>query len=490
MIKNVSPRLQAQILLCIILTLFLLASSGPAHAQDREEPVFHNINISPSSGSPDDIITVAVSATDDVELAGGIVVYLSPKGAEQVVFLTYDKAQDKLVGDYKIGYYDVPGTWEPVLVIIWDTSENVAVAFGFWDDLSSGNITVINPHPDLTPPVFNSIQLSTTQTNPGGKVNVVVNASDSESGLNFAYVTWWHGWDLIDAILLPNKEKGTLEADLYIPIDQALGTYRLREISIYDGQVNEYFWSSDAGPKILGKDLVLDGDPDAPVAGFTDVHPGNWFAEDVLFLVEYDLISGYPDNTFRPANSVTRAEFAKMICQALGWGLQLPMTPSFGDVKSDNWAFRYIETAKAHGAINGYPGGVFKPNDKITRAEICKMLVVAYDIDLDSGGINFLDVPKDHWARQYIITARNYELVSGYAGNMFKPNASATRAEAARMINKSYEWSFGYFLRNLLLEDNSAPLSDSLKANILNQIPEGIKNQDFVFGAVSAKPEQ
>jgi len=440
MIRFALHRLRTSILLGLIISLFFSFGISIAYAGDTQPPTFNSISVLPASGSPGDTLKVSVSATDNVALEGGVVEYESPNGSLWYVELVYDTSSGNLVGDFKIDQYDIAGVWKVTYIDIWDTSDNSFYATEDEVDLSGGNVTVINQHGDVTPPTFKSIQLSNTQTNPGGKLQVTIDASDSESGLYYAEVVWLKGSEFIFTYLTYNGETKKLEGDLYIPVKQPADTYKLEGISVYDHQFNEYSWDAVSGPAITGKDLVLINDPEAPVAGFSDVRAGDWFAEDVLFLVELAVIGGYSDGTFRPSLNVTRAEFAKMICLASDWDLVEPSNPSFGDVPAGNWAYKYIETAKAHGVINGYPGGVFKPNDKITRAEICKMLVAAGSIELDTTGVSFGDVPSDHWARQYIMTARNYEFVSGYAGNIFKPSALATRAEAARMIGNSYEY--------------------------------------------------
>jgi hypothetical protein len=412
---------------------------GLAAAVDLQDPIFQAISVSPSAGSPGSSISVSVTATDDVGISSGVVGFESPAtGIVRYVFLDYSGG--KLAGSFVVDRYDPPGVWKPVYIEIVDTSLNILAATGDEVDLSAGNITISNPTPDITAPAFLSLNIPNTQTNPGGKVSLSIKASDSESGLASAQVLWGNDWNSILAFLLYNAKTGQLEADLYIPIDQRTGTYTLSEINVLDQQGNEYQWDSNSGSKMPGKDLVLGTSSKAPVAGFKDVYPGDWFAPELLFLVEYEVLGGYSDRTFKPKNSVTRAEFAKMVCQASGWSLTQPAEGSFADVDTGHWAYDYIETAKAHGVIGGYPGGIFKPGANITRAEICKMLVAASGIGLDTSGASFGDVETGHWAQAYIMTARKYDFVSGYPGNLFMPGSLANRAEAAKMIYNAYEY--------------------------------------------------
>lgn len=427
------------IVITIVLSSMLTLTVGLAAALDLEGPKFQSISVSPSAGSPGSTISVTVAATDNEALSSGVVGFESPStGMVRYVFL--DKSGGELTGSFAVGRWDPPGVWKPVYIEIVDTSSNIFASTGDTVDLSTGNITVTNPSPDIAPPTFTALSVSNTKTNPGGKVTLSIKANDSESGLASAQVLWNNGWNSILAFLLYNPKTGLLEADLYIPIEQGTGTYALSSITVLDQQGNEYLWAAGSGPALSGKDLVLGTNAKAPVAGFKDVYPGDWFAPELLFLVEYQVLGGYSDGTFKPKNNITRAEFAKMVCEASGWSLTRPTSGSFTDVEAGHWAYAYIETAKEHGVIGGYPGGIFRPGANITRAEICKMLVAAGNIGLDSSGTSFGDVDADHWARAYVMTARNYDLVRGYPGNLFMPGSLANRAEAAKMIYNAYEY--------------------------------------------------
>ncbi|HMA34265.1 MAG TPA: S-layer homology domain-containing protein, partial [Chloroflexia bacterium] len=97
----------------------------------------------------------------------------------------------------------------------------------------------------------------------------------------------------------------------------------------------------------------------------------------------------YADGTYRPYHYVTRAQLSKMIVVARGPALITPATPTFNDVPSGYWAYRYIETAEAHNIVGGYqcggpgepcPGRYFRPDQRATRAQLCKMLYQAFGL--------------------------------------------------------------------------------------------------------------
>ena len=176
-----------------------------------------------------------------------------------------------------------------------------------------------------------------------------------------------------------------------------------------------------------------------PNLSYSDVLPSHWAYDYIEYLTAQEIISGYLDGTFRPSNNIKRAEFAKVICEARGWSLLDPETPSFPDVPRTHWAYRYIETAKAYGAIDGYEDGTFKPDNYIARAEISKMITISAGLTIDTSGTPFPDVSTSYWAYQYIMTCKNNNIIDGYDDGTFKPSGNATRAEAStmtyRMIN-------------------------------------------------------
>jgi len=171
-----------------------------------------------------------------------------------------------------------------------------------------------------------------------------------------------------------------------------------------------------------------------PNLSYSDVLSSHWAYDYIEYLTAQGVISGYSDGTFRPSNNIKRAEFAKVICEAQGWDLLDPEISSFPDVSKTHWAYQYIETAKAYGAIGGYEDGTFKPDDYITRAEISKMITISAGLTINASGTPFPDVSTFYWAYQYIMTCRNNNIIDGYDDGTFKSSNSASRAEASTMI--------------------------------------------------------
>lgn len=141
---------------------------------------------------------------------------------------------------------------------------------------------------------------------------------------------------------------------------------------------------------------------------FSDVSSDAWYAKAVNTLVELKILSGYEDKTFRPSQSVTRAEFVVALCKcfemASGSG-------NFSDVDG-YWAEEYINSAASAGWISGFEDGTFRPTEGIRRCQVTAIMNNALErtgdgFAADRNTQEFLDVPTSHWAFLHIAEAAN-----------------------------------------------------------------------------------
>ena len=148
-------------------------------------------------------------------------------------------------------------------------------------------------------------------------------------------------------------------------------------------------------------------------------------------------IKGYPDGTFKPQANVTRAEAAQMFATLLNGGTNFGTSGAtkFSDA-SDDWYSKAVNYVVGKGLISGYPNGTFKPNESITRAEFAQM-ISGYIKNEKAGSSDFKDV-KDHWAKDAIDKLNGNKNVTGYPDGSFKPNAKITRAEAVTILNSVF----------------------------------------------------
>ena len=145
---------------------------------------------------------------------------------------------------------------------------------------------------------------------------------------------------------------------------------------------------------------------------FSDVAKSHWASNYIGYMQQFGIITGYADGSFRPDASVTRAEFAAI---ASRFERLTEGTKSFSDVPSSHWAAKYINFAATRGWVNGYADGTFRPNNSITRAEVAAVTCRLLERNADQSYIRshlselraFTDVSESHWAYWYTMEAAN-----------------------------------------------------------------------------------
>ena len=172
---------------------------------------------------------------------------------------------------------------------------------------------------------------------------------------------------------------------------------------------------------------------------FSDVNSGDWFYDNVMDAANNGYVSGYPDGTFKPNGSTTRAEFASMIANAMGYESEPSDSDTmFPDVANDFWAKAAINFCAQNGIIEGYDDGTFKPNQTITRQEAAAILNNAFDL-AEKYGISDEQFPDDgkiaNWASDHVYAAKASGLMNGDkdTGN-FRPTDTIKRCEAASIL--------------------------------------------------------
>lgn len=118
---------------------------------------------------------------------------------------------------------------------------------------------------------------------------------------------------------------------------------------------------------------------------YSDVEASTTVGEAVGILSNLGILTGFEDGTFKPDETVTRAQMAAIVCRTLGYESQAKSsagTTIFNDVPGDHWAAGYINVAQSLNIINGYGDGNFGPEDKVTYEQAVKMIVCALNYDL------------------------------------------------------------------------------------------------------------
>lgn len=176
--------------------------------------------------------------------------------------------------------------------------------------------------------------------------------------------------------------------------------------------------------------------PSVPAMAAPSDIAGHWAESVITQWQNKGLIQGYEDGTFKPGNTITRAEFVTLMNNAKGFWSEGSI--HFSDVKNGNWFYSAVARAVAAGYVKGYSDGSFKPNNTITRAEAAVMIANTAKLSAnEAGAYRFTDVGSiPAWARGSVgaVVAAGY--MTGYPDGSFDANASISRAEAVSSLNR------------------------------------------------------
>ncbi len=173
---------------------------------------------------------------------------------------------------------------------------------------------------------------------------------------------------------------------------------------------------------------------------FNDISD-HWAKNYIQKLYDQGIVQGYDDGSFRPDTSINRAEFVKMALEAAD--IQLSETRDDENFKFedlDDWQKPTVYEAWKMDIVQGYDETTFAPAQDITRAEALKVALLAFGADIPENTDEYaFEDTKDHWASSYINFAYLNYVVAGREDGMFYPDDSITRAEAAKIISKLTE---------------------------------------------------
>lgn len=160
----------------------------------------------------------------------------------------------------------------------------------------------------------------------------------------------------------------------------------------------------------------------------------HWACADITELFNKGIVKGYPDGLFHPERSITRAEFCKLIVLALGLETKTQSSETFQDVPLSHWAASYVQAAFEAGIVKGRGEGLFAPEDNITRAEMATMIGRALNLDPSGTSIfvDSADIPE--YARGYVASCAERGIIKGYPDGSFRPLGLANRAEACTIV--------------------------------------------------------
>jgi hypothetical protein len=181
---------------------------------------------------------------------------------------------------------------------------------------------------------------------------------------------------------------------------------------------------------------------DRPIVLFSDLSTTHWAYPIVSALAERNLVTGFPDGSFRPERSMTRAEFAAQLSRVFNLS---PMQDAqlFHDVNAEHWATQDIQKAIQMEFLTGYPDQTFKPEQTISRIQVLTALANGLHLKSSSGSDPALSYYQDSeqipdWAIRPLVAATEAGLVVNYPDlTQLNPNDQAQRVEVMTMIYRA-----------------------------------------------------
>ncbi|MBD3156651.1 hypothetical protein GF369_02370, partial [Candidatus Peregrinibacteria bacterium] len=168
---------------------------------------------------------------------------------------------------------------------------------------------------------------------------------------------------------------------------------------------------------------------------FVDVNVVHPHFEAISFLKNEGVIQGYPDGSFKPENTVSRVEVLKFILEGIDAQIADAKTLPFSDTENGTWYADYLQTALYLNIIDGYPDGSFKPSNTVNKAEFMKMLIEAMNIDIDPEvrSMPLRDVDTDAWYAPYAQFAYQKNIMD-FEDRAFNANEYMTRENVAEAM--------------------------------------------------------
>ena len=180
---------------------------------------------------------------------------------------------------------------------------------------------------------------------------------------------------------------------------------------------------------------------------FWDVPKDYWAFEYISELVDKNVLAGYEDGSYRPEETVTRAEWSKMMVVASGkQEVKLNNNGSYAvDYNSNDWYYGYINAVVDYmNFYNESDGTYFKPNQAVSREDVTVSLVKLKGYDIDNVDYSVVMKFKDNASisnsiKKYVAVGVEKGLISGYEDNTFRGQDTLTRAEAATLLCRAFQ---------------------------------------------------
>ena len=170
-------------------------------------------------------------------------------------------------------------------------------------------------------------------------------------------------------------------------------------------------------------------------AGVSDISD-HWAKNKIQSWLDKGAINGYPDGTFQPDSTISRAEYMSLVNNVFGFSTEAPI--NFSDVSTDAWYAPAVAKAMAAGYISGYSDGTIRPDNPISREEAAAIIMKITNLQANEAGIGKLaDAADINWSKAYVGAVATASIMSGYSDGSFQPQALISRSEAVVAIDRA-----------------------------------------------------
>ncbi|WP_166242611.1 S-layer homology domain-containing protein [Paenibacillus turpanensis] len=172
-------------------------------------------------------------------------------------------------------------------------------------------------------------------------------------------------------------------------------------------------------------------------SSFQDTN-GHWAEKAIQEFAAGKKVKGYSDGTFKPDQAMTRAELVTTINNVFGYDQAAEF--AFSDVQPTDWFYKEIGKASSIGYISGYEDGSFRANHLITRQETAVLMDKLLSLPASNTAAAYNDTANSPaWSTDAIGAVIDASIITGYEGNVFRPEANVTRAEAVTILQRALD---------------------------------------------------
>jgi len=458
------------------------------------EDIIKDINIDRNEVNTGNQVNITVKTTETAGINYMNVYYKSPISDKSFsVGVYYNPAIDAYEGSLTVPNHFEEGLYKLFMLSIYDTAGNTVGLYEseYGQKFENGNFQFYR---DVTSPSVPTVAEVTDSS------TVVLGTAEVDSSIQIKTEATELGAGIVDAqgnysIVINNQKAGT---ELTITATDAAGnTSEKMRIKVKDctaplspvvDELNENTSSVTgeaesgstifikSGTTILGTGIAADGKfaitipkqiartgltvvaideagniseainietqslPATPVNMFTDVQLNYRFANEILFLVDQDVISGYKDSTFRPNEVVTRGAAAIMIGRALDL-TEIEGDNRFSDVNPNTVAAGYIAAAVKEGIISGFEDHTYRPNETVTRGQMAILIDRAFEISSTTPN-TFIDMNPKMVSFYAVSRIAGQGIASGYLDNSYRPNEQLSRGQFSAFLARALNPEF------------------------------------------------